>query len=250
MVIGQKKVFLGARILWCLALLLLLVVIAGGPGVHLGLWSPLEGFMLSLKGGFLGGLALVGLSVIVIITIVLNKKLAGTGKALQALLIGLLLAAPVGYLRLSGGGGVPPIHDITTDMVNPPTFIALVGKRGEEANSLLYEGAVLAAQQKEFYPDLAPLMVSEGPQKAFSRALKIAGELGWDITGVDARAMRFEATDYSLWFHFADDVVVIITKTEKGSRIDLRSVSRVGMSDLGVNAKRIMAFQNAFAPSS
>lgn len=250
MVIGQKNIFIGARIIWFLALLLLLVVLAGGPGVHLGLWSPLEGFMLSLKGGFLGGLGLVGLSVIIMITIAVKKKTGGTGKAFQALLIGLLLAAPVGYLRLSGGGGVPPIHDITTDMVNPPIFITLVGKRGEEPNSLEYEGAELAAQQKAFYPDIVPLMVPEATQDAFSRALRVAGKLGWEITGVDARALRFEATDYSSWFNFADDIVVIITETEKGSQIDLRSVSRVGRSDLGVNAKRIMAFQKAFPTSS
>ncbi|MBL4801800.1 MAG: hypothetical protein JKY45_07880 [Emcibacter sp.] len=198
MVIGQKKIFLGARIVWGLALLLLLVVLSGGPGVHLGLWTPLEGFMLSLKGGFIGGMLLVVLCFIVIIMVVINKKTSGIGKATLALLIGLLLAAPVGYLRMSGGGGVPPIHDITTDMINPPVFITLLGERGDDANSLLYEGAELAAQQKTAYPEVVPLMVSEKSQEAFSRALKVAGTMGWKIVGVDARAMRFEATAYSL----------------------------------------------------
>jgi len=247
MIIGQKKIFFGARIIWGLALLLLLIVVAGGPGVHLGLWTPYEGFLLSLKGGFMGGLALAGLSLIVIIIIAVNKK-GGMGKALLSLFIGLLLAAPVGYLRLSKGGGVPPIHDITTDMVNPPEFMALVGMRGEAANSLAYEGEKLAAQQKAAYPDIAPLMVLDTPEQALSKALEVAVHLGWEITGVDAAAKRFEATDYSLWFRFADDVVLTITETESGSRIDMRSISRVGKSDLGVNAKRIMAFQNGYRP--
>ncbi len=249
MILGQKKIFLGARILWILALLLMLVVLAGGPGVHMGLWSPLDGFILSMKAGFMGGLALAGLSLIVIIMIAMNKKRGGMGKGVLSLLIGLLLASPVGYLRLSGGGGVPSIHDITTDMTNPPLFIALVGKRGEGANSLVYEGDKLAAIQKEFYPDIAPLMISDQQEQAFTKALDVAGKMGWDITGVDASAMRFEATDHSLWFAFADDVVVIVKATENGSQIDMRSVSRVGMSDLGVNASRIMTFQKIFSAS-
>ena len=249
MILGQKKIFFGSRILWALALLLMLVVLIGGPGVHLGLWSPLEGFLLSMKAGFMGGLALAILSLIVIIIIAANKKRGGMGKAILSLVIGLVLASPVGYLRLSGGGGVAPIHDITTDTVNPPLFIALVGKRGADANSLVYEGDKLAAMQNKSYPEIMPLAVADDTEKAFAKALDVAENMGWEITGVDAAALRFEATDYSSWFAFADDVVVTIKATDAGSQIDLRSVSRVGVSDLGANAKRIMSFINNFATS-
>ncbi|PCJ43011.1 MAG: hypothetical protein COA81_05065 [Alphaproteobacteria bacterium] len=245
MTIGQKKTFIGVRILWALALLLLLIVIAGGPGVHMGLWSPLDGFILSMRAGFMGGLALAILALVIIIIIAVKKK-AGMGKAILSLLIGLLLAAPVGYLRLSGGGGVPPIHDIATDTANPLTFMALVGKRGEGANSITYAGGELAEQQKQAYPDVGPLLVDGAPDKVFSRTIDVARDMGWDITGVEAKVRRFEATDHSFWFNFADDVVVAVTATDTGSRIDLRSVSRVGRSDLGVNAKRIMAFQKNY----
>jgi len=246
MIIGQKKIFLGARLLWLLAILLVIVVLSGGPGVHLGLWSPFNGFVLTMKAGFLGGLVLAALSVIVIVIIGLDKKKSGMGKALLTLLMGLLLASPVGYLRLSGGGGVPPIHDITTDMVNPPKFMALVGKRGQDANSLIYDAIKIGSLQKKFYPEVAPLIISDDPTHAFVKALEVAGDLGWHITGIDSKTQRFEATDYSFWFGFADDIAVTIKATETGSQIDLRSVSRVGISDLGVNAKRIMAFQKAF----
>ena len=246
MVIGKKKTFFGVSILWGLVFVLLVVVLIGGPGVHLGLWTPLDGFLLSIKGSFMGGIALMLLSLIVMIIIAMNKNCGGMGKTIVAFLVGLLLAAPVGYLRLSGGGGVPPIHDISTDMINPPAFKALVGARGEGANSLIYEGEGLAAQQKVFYPDIQPLMVLDIPEQAFAKALEVAGNMGWKITGVDAMAKRFEATDHSLWFNFADDIVIIITATETGSRIDIRCVSRVGTSDLGVNAKRIKAFQESF----
>ncbi len=248
-ILGQKKVFLGARILWALALLLVLVVAAGGPGVHLGLWSPLEGFIITLRSGFMGGLALAGLSLIVIVIIAMNKKRGGMGKAILTLLIGLLLASPVGYLRLFGGGDIPPIHDITTDMVNPPEFVALVGTRGDDANSLDYEGAEIASQQRQAYPDIKPIMVSSLPEQAFAKALEVAGNMGWTVTGVDSSTLRFEATDHTFWFAFKDDVVLTIKSTETGSQIDLRSVSRVGMSDLGANADRIRAFQDNFAAS-
>ncbi|VAX08801.1 hypothetical protein MNBD_ALPHA03-1843 [hydrothermal vent metagenome] len=250
--IGQKKTFLGAQIIWLLALLLILVVMAGGPGVHLGLWAPIDGFVLSLKGGFMGGIALAGLSLLVIVIMAVKKTCRGLGKAILALCIGLLLAAPVAYLRLSGGGGVPAIHDITTDLVNPPKFIALVGKRGEGANSLEYDSEKLIPLQKEFYPNIGPIMTSADPQAAFIQARDVAADLGWVILGLDTSeiefgAGRFEATDYSFWFKFADDIVVVVKETETGSQIDLRSVSRVGVSDLGVNAKRIKSFQDSFS---
>ena len=245
MIIGQKKIFLGVRVLWVLMLLLIAVVLGGGPGVHLGLWSPLKGFIISMTGASLGGAALAVLSIIVMIIIGMNKKRGGMGKAVIMLLIGILLVSPVAYLRLTDGGGVPVIHDITTDMVTPPQFIELVGKRGEDANSLEYDADVIALQA-EFYPDVKPMMVSDDPQKNFAKALDVAASLGWKITGVNANLLRFEATDRSFWFNFADDVVVTVKSAENGSQIDLRSVSRVGMSDLGVNAKRIMGFQEAF----
>jgi uncharacterized protein (DUF1499 family) len=50
-----------------------------------------------------------------------------------------------------------------------------------------------------------------------------------------------EATDTTFWFGFKDDVVVRVRAAENGggSIVDVRSVSRVGQSDLGLNAKRI-----------
>jgi len=251
--IGQKKTFIGMqlmwgiRIIWLLALLLLVVVFAGGPGVHLGLWAPLEGFVISMKGGFLGGLALSGLSLLALVVLAVKRTCVGLGKVITALSIGLILAAPVAYLRLSDGSGVPPIHDITTDFVDPPIFIALVGKRGEGANSLEYDQGKPALLQKEFYPHIRPIITPEDPQKAFVRAMEVAVSLGWVISGVDAGAGRFEATDHSFWFKFADDIVLVVTETETGSQIDLRSVSRVGRSDLGVNAKRITRFQKSYS---
>ncbi len=250
MIIGQKKIFIGTHIVWWLMIFLIVVVLAGGPGVHLGLWSPLNGFMISMTGSFLGGLALAVLSLIVVIIIAVREARGGMAGAIMALCAGLLLAAPVGYLRTAD---VPPIHDITTDLANPPEFMALVDKRGEKANSLTHdadERAQLTRIQLKYYPEIKPLLVPGSPQEVFARALEVATLMGWQITGVDAAAHRFEATDRTFWFNFADDIVVTVKQAENGSRIDMRSVSRVGISDLGANAKRIMAFQEKFLAQS
>ncbi|NOZ42544.1 MAG: DUF1499 domain-containing protein [Alphaproteobacteria bacterium] len=250
MIIGQKKAFPASRILWILALVLLVIILGAGPGVHLGFWTPFEGFMFSLWAGFFGGLSIAGLAVAVIIILFMSPGKAGIGITVLSLVIGLGLAAPVSYLRLSGGGGVVPIHDITTNMDSPPEFMVLVGKRGKGANSLIYNPQRLVDLQKKAYPDIKPLLTPVAADKAFSRALKVAEAMGWTVTGIDARARRFEATDHSFWFNFADDIVVVIKKTTNGSRIDMRSISRVGVSDLGVNADRIRNFQKKFIQAS
>ncbi len=50
-----------------------------------------------------------------------------------------------------------------------------------------------------------------------------------------------KSTAETFWFGFKDDVVIRVRPVADGgsSRIDVRSISRVGLSDLGANAKRI-----------
>ena len=66
--------------------------------------------------------------------------------------------------------------------------------------------------------------------------------MGWTIVAADDAAGRIEASDRSRWFGFTDDIVVRITPSGSGSRIDLRSSSRLGRSDFGVNAARIETY--------
>ena len=77
------------------------------------------------------------------------------------------------------------------------------------------------------------------PDRAFEPALSAAREMGWEIVDAASKDGRIEATDTTFWFGFKDDVVIRITPTPEGSRIDVRSLSRVGRSDVGTNAKRI-----------
>jgi uncharacterized protein (DUF1499 family) len=145
---------------------------------------------------------------------------------------------------------VPRIHDITTDTDNPPAFVAaLPARAAEDANTLTYEGPELAKLQKAAYPDVIPLVVALAPPDAFKRALDAAKAMsGWTIVDTDPAAGRIEANQTSLWFGFTDDVVIRVTAADSGSRIDMRSVSRQGRSDFGVNARRIRAYMAELKP--
>jgi uncharacterized protein (DUF1499 family) len=118
-------------------------------------------------------------------------------------------------------------------------------RQGEGINSVTYEGAKIADQQWQAYPEILPLIVGLRPDVAFARALETAQQLGWTIVASDPIAGRIEASQRSRWMGFTDDIVVQVAPTTSGSRINLRSSSRHGRSDFGVNAERIRDYLTA-----
>jgi uncharacterized protein (DUF1499 family) len=147
-------------------------------------------------------------------------------------------------------GRYPPIDDITTDTANPPTFVAVVAARlAEGDNPATYGGVGIAQQQRRAYPDIAPLALAIPPARAFSHALDIAQRMGWTIIDGDPVTGRIEADDRSRWFGFTDDIVIRIAASGAGSKIDMRSSSRHGRGDFGVNAARIRAYLAALRQS-
>lgn len=140
------------------------------------------------------------------------------------------------------GRGLPAIHDVTTDLDDPPQFVSVVALREDAPNTLVYEGAALAATQKAAYPDLQPLRLSSPVAEVLARSQALAHELGWQVVVVDPASGRLEATDTTSWFGFKDDVVIRLRPTDDGTLVDVRSVSRVGKGDLGANANRIRRF--------
>lgn len=94
---------------------------------------------------------------------------------------------------------------------------------------------------------LAGVWVPLPPAQVCPLALAAAQDMGWDVAETNEREGRIEATATTFWFGFKDDVVVRLTPVGAGSRIDVRSVSRVGVSDLGVNAQRIRAYLKRLA---
>jgi uncharacterized protein (DUF1499 family) len=137
---------------------------------------------------------------------------------------------------------VPRIHDITTDADDPPRFVALLAPRRASSNGADYGGPTVAAQQKWDYPDIRPMLLPDPPERAFARVEVAARAMGWHIAAAVSAEGRLEATDTTRWLRFKDDIVVRVALAPNGSRLDVRSVSRIGRSDLGLNARRIRAF--------
>ena len=226
------------------ALVALGLYLASGPGARMGLWDWRTGLTLFRWAFYVGaGAAVVAL---VLLAIPRTRGPRPSRFAL-ALLFGLAAAVP-GVTFQARAKSVPPIHDITTDTREPPAFVALAAQRRAAPNGFDYGGPEIAAAQQKAYPDIQSRVVTEAPAKAFERALDTARRMGWEIAAADAAAGRIEATDTTAWFGFKDDVVVRVRAEGAGSRIDVRSVSRVGRSDVGANAARIRAFLERQTP--
>lgn len=224
-----------------LALVAGLLELAAGPGHRFGLWSFGTGFAL-LRLAVYGGLAAAAVSLAGLIAAPFLGHRRGMFRALAGFAIGLVVAViPWSYLR--SAQNVPPIHDISTDTEDPPSFEALLPLRADAPNPSEYAGEAVAAQQQEAYPEIRPVMLTLAPDTAFDAALGAAQEMDWEIVAADEADLRIEAVDTTLWFGFEDDVVIRVrAAADGGSRVDVRSVSRVGKSDLGTNAARIRAY--------
>lgn len=140
----------------------------------------------------------------------------------------------------------PPIHDITTDVQDPPFFSFASKERTESQNSLEYGGQEVAEIQKAAYPDIQPLVTEMTPEAAFTHSRAVAQELGWEILVDDPTAGMIEAVDMTRIFNFKDDIAIRIQPDDGGSRIDIRSVSRDGQGDFGTNANRVRRFIEKF----
>ena len=137
----------------------------------------------------------------------------------------------------------PSINDISTDIEDPPVF-------WDMPNPTLYPGAETAALQRTAYPDLAPLNLSVASDRAYALAMALTKDKGWEIVADEPKEGRIEAVDRSLLYGFKDEIVIRITASDGGARVDLRSRSRIGRIDRGVNAKRIRSFLAALKESA
>lgn len=210
-------------------------------GVRAGLWHFSAGLLGVLASAILGLLLLVwGLSV-------LGWAMLGRHETSYPMLLGGITAAGlvtvVVGMQIIGALGVPPIHNISTDLEDPPRFQAVLPQR-EGANPLEISDETKALQQAG-YPWLQPGRLSQPPAEAFDAALATANEFGWEIQRADQASGEIEATKTSFWFGFKDDISIRLRAEQGGTRVDVRSVSRVGRSDLGANAHRIRRYLQA-----
>lgn len=221
-----------------LALLVALVagslLLASGTGYRIGAWPPPVAFTM-LRWGAIGALGAV-----VLAAGALWRARGRDVLAALALVIALpMFAIPFRFQRMAAAA--PPIHDISTDTANPPTYQAVVPLRAGAPNTLDYSQDV-ARQQRDAYPDIKPLVLELPAAQVFDRALNAARESEWEIVDANADAGRIEATDTTAFFGFKDDIVVRLTPIGNRTVVDVRSVSRVGRSDVGTNARRIREY--------
>ena len=223
-----------------IAVMLGITILLGGIGAKVGLWLPMAGFLMTYAFGLISFLVMF---------FVLNKYLIDNWRKTVLFYISAIILTGGAYFIMQQNAPVenslPGIHDITTDIENPPEFIALLNAPGRK-NSFDYPDET-AEKQVVKYPMVKPLMTDLTPADAYSKAVQVAKQMNWTIVGENPALGRFEATDDTKWFNFHDDLVVRVAADVSGSLIDLRSLSRVGGSDHGLGAIRIMKFQRQFS---
>lgn len=231
-----------------LALLALAVGIAavvligiGGPGTRMEWWDFRYGFKLMRWGAYAGIAAMV----LAVIAVAFARR-GGRGTLAMAG-VALVLGGAAFFLPWSWrrhAQSVPPIHDITTDIANPPELTAsrMLRDTTQHMNSWIYQGDSIGKQQRAAYPDIKPVMLSMTPDEAYRAVLLTAREMGWEILLEDAAGRRVEALDVTKWYGFKDDVALRVTPASGIARVDIRSVSRIGGSDVGMNAARIRKY--------
>ncbi len=140
----------------------------------------------------------------------------------------------------------PLIHDISTDVNDPPQYQETKNLRRAGENSTDYMRNEIAEKQLTAYPDLKPLVTGLSVDEALIEATQVVKDLQWEFINVDYGQGIIEAYDTSKLFGFIDDIIIRVRPEGSGSQIDIRSSSRVGKGDLGKNAERIFQFIRTF----
>ena len=180
-----------------------------------------------------------------------NSNPLSAKTARNAMLLCLIPIIGIGSVMVNGRD-VPQIHNISTDVSDPPQFYKIKEIRTDQDNPLEYDSAVLAEVQQAAYPNVKTLLVNTNRNEALDRATRIAEKLGWNIVNTNSELAIIEASYTSRLWGFVDDIVIRVrgNQADNQTTIDLRSVSRVGRSDMGANAKRIEAFIETFNSNS
>jgi uncharacterized protein (DUF1499 family) len=224
------------------ALLAIAMIAAGMVGAHFHLIAPFMGFQLFALGFLLSILGLlVGL-----LAIFLTRKpqaRSGRNRALMATVVCAVIALPL-IVTVLRSSKYPPINDITTDFDNPPEFVNAQKLQHEPNRDMKYDKAKYADRQLKGYGPIGPIKEHLSPADAFARVNEVAkASPTWTITYSDPATNTIEVVATSKLWHFNDDVVIQVRPTPDGaSLIEMRSKSRDGIGDFGVNARRIKRF--------
>ncbi len=243
-------------------------------GAKFGWWSWMFG-LGKLTFGWGPKLAIFGLGLSVVAVIAALVK--APRKQAFILALAALLVSGLTMGRILGVRGnserLPPIHDIQTDWTAPiqPSETLLAIRTADGAMNPIEDAPVVPASADDRWPGMGGKLVSEvqenaefvpGEQKSpkvspypklaplfvtglseadvFSTTASVVADQGWEVVTESPVDGRLEATAVTGWFGFKDDVMVRVSSDVEGqSIVNVRSTSRVGMSDLGANSKRV-----------
>ncbi|WP_111413527.1 DUF1499 domain-containing protein [Billgrantia lactosivorans] len=236
-----------ARIAGLSVLLLLLAALGlagAGPAYRLELVPLGTAFNLLRLGGLLG-LGAIAVALLAMLVALLCRRRGVVWMALLTIAASAALLAPP-WMHWQRAQSAPPIHDITTDLEDPPAFVALAPEREAAPNAVEYPGESFARLQREAYPDIQPRHFPLPRDTVRAAAEAAVLDMGWEIADIEfGAADTIEATATTTWFGFKDDVVVRLTQESDGMRVDVRSASRLGRGDAGANAQRIRDYFEA-----
>lgn len=228
-----------------LALFAVGVILLGILFGRSGVLPPVRGLIVAASGVVLAGIALV-LAVAAYIDIWRNGAV-GMFKANIGFVVALaLLGAPL--WQVARAYSLPAINDISTDLADPPAFsrarTALVARHNHVPGESSLD---TREKQRRAYADITAVTLEMGPEEAYDLVLETLKELKWQVVDQSAPSARsglgrVDAIDRTTLFKFSDDITIRIRPLANETRIDIRSVSRVGRHDLGANAARIRRF--------
>lgn len=214
-----------------------LLVVLPGPLYKYGIVDLGTAFTGFKFGVFAGGAALIML----LLQALFKRQTLTFGNTLVTVMFS-AIAIIMPLSMLSKAKSVPLIHDVSTDLKNPPEFVAIVPLRADAPNPVEYAGEETAEQQRTAYPELQTLIYTQSKSELMETTEQSVDNLGWELVNTDPSAGIIEATDTTTWFGFKDDVVIRVIDNGNERLVDIRSKSRIGGSDLGKNAERIHDF--------
>jgi uncharacterized protein (DUF1499 family) len=229
------------------ALLAITMIAVGIIGAHFYLVAPFMGFQLFALGFLLSILGFV-IGLLALYLTRTPQLRNGRNRAVLGTVVCAAIAVPM-IITVLGSSKYPPINDITTDFDNPPEFVFAQKLQHEPNRDMKYDKAKYADRQQAGYGPIGPIKERLDPASAFARVTEVAKAVpNWQITYTDPATNTLEVVATSKLFHFQDDVVIQVRPTTDGaSLIEMRSKSRDGIGDFGVNAKRIRRFYDRVA---
>ncbi|NRA84292.1 MAG: DUF1499 domain-containing protein [Gammaproteobacteria bacterium] len=232
----KLKSILSVQVLGSLTLAFVLGVMVAPLAAKWQWWHFRDAFT-ALKLLFIVGSVVGAVSLITMVYYLIKQ---GVNQAIGYAVCVIICALPLGNMlyTMSQVKSLPFIHDISTDTVNPPLLLTASKLRKTADNSTEYD-PTNAKLQQQAYSDISAVYSNLTLAQTLSLAQASMIKLGYGDIVMNKQLGQLEFSDQTFWFGFVDDVVIRVSREQQRVKIDIRSASRVGKSDIGKNAQRI-----------